>query len=43
MSAPFGTRICPVLGCSRRVHVTPEGTVYARCVAHTLRLLAAFR
>ena len=43
MGAPLGVRVCPELGCGRRIHVTPGGTVYARCVAHTLPLLAAFR
>jgi len=39
MPAPLGVRTCPALGCSRRVHVTTGGTVWARCVAHALELL----
>ena len=39
MSAPLGYRQCPVLACTRRVHVTRGGTVWARCVAHSLALL----
>jgi hypothetical protein len=40
MTAPLGVRVCPVLGCGRRIHVTQSGTVYARCLSHTLQLLA---
>lgn len=40
MTAPLGVRVCPVVGCSRRIHVTDTGTVYARCLAHSLRLLS---
>jgi hypothetical protein len=40
MTAPLGSRICPNLGCSRRIHVSPSGTVYARCLAHSLMLLS---
>ena len=39
MTAPLGHRTCPALGCSRRVHVTDDGTVWARCLAHGLALL----
>ena len=39
---PLGVRTCPTLGCSRRVHVTPGGTVWARCLAHGLAYLRAF-
>lgn len=40
MTAPLGVRICPELGCGRRIHVTVSGIVYARCVAHTLSRLS---
>jgi hypothetical protein len=40
MSAPLGSRICPNLGCGRRIHISASGTVYARCLAHTLQLLS---
>lgn len=43
MSAPLGVRVCPVAGCGRRIHVTAGGTVYARCIAHTIPLLRVFR
>lgn len=42
MPAPLGSRTCPVLGCSRRVHVTAGGTVFARCLDHTLPQLRGF-
>lgn len=41
MTAPLGARTCPVLGCGRRIHVTPGGTVYARCIEHSMALLRA--
>lgn len=41
MTAPLGVRVCPVLGCSRRIHVTAAGTVWARCLSHSLALLGA--
>jgi hypothetical protein len=40
MPAPLGVRVCPVLGCGRRIHVSQSGIVYARCLAHTLMLLS---
>lgn len=40
MTAPIGVRLCPVMGCSRRVHISPSGIVYARCLMHTLRVLS---
>ncbi len=42
MTAPLGSRTCPVLGCHRAIHVTDSGIVYARCLAHALALLGAF-
>ena len=42
MSAPLGYRTCPVINCQRRIHVTPDATVWARCLSHGLALLRAF-
>ena len=42
MTAPLGVRACPVIGCNRRVRVTPSGIVWARCLAHGLPLLRVF-
>jgi hypothetical protein len=43
MPAAMGTRTCPELGCQRAIYVSAGGTVYARCIAHTLiRLSGAF-
>lgn len=39
MPAAMGERTCPKLGCGRRIYVSPGGTVYARCLDHTLALL----
>ena len=39
MPNALGSRNCPVVSCRRPIHVTAGGTVFARCLAHTLALL----
>lgn len=39
MTAPLGSRTCPVLGCHRTVHQSASGNVYARCWGHLQQLL----
>lgn len=39
MTAPLGSKPCPVLGCHRRRHVSAQGIAYGTCLAHAADLL----